>query len=100
MRPGDLRAPSKHSAVVEQHQLVVARTKLASGVGRIVRIVSEPEAEASDIGLTVSRRMKVLRLHGGVGRNRAKDTWDAIARLGTPTEALGVEAGLEPVASK
>src|SRR6202043_525783 len=73
---------------------------LASGVGRIVRIVSEPEAEASDIGLTVSRRMKVLRLHGGVGRNRAKDTWDAIARLGTLTDALGVEAGLEPVASK
>ena len=44
--------------------------------------------------------MKILRLHGGIGRNRRNRVRDAIAGLGAAAETLRIEAGVEMVAGK
>src|SRR3984893_2696304 len=65
-----------------------------------MRVVGEPEAAAGNVGLAICRRVKVLRLHGGVRRNGRYWVRNAIAGLGTAPEALGVELGLQTVAGK
>jgi hypothetical protein len=84
----------------EQDRLIEARAQLAPGVARVMGVVSEPEAAAGYVGLAIRRRVKALRLHGGVRRNGRDWVRNAIARLGTAAEALGIELRLQGSVNK
>src|SRR5215212_3935239 len=66
MRPGEPRAIGEHGVLIDHQLLVVARAKLAAGIGCGAVIVGEPEdpdRPAGGICFAVGRRVEALRLH-------------------------------------
>ena len=68
VRLGDAAKENKRLAI-DDRRIVETRAKFGAHVGRIRRVVSQPEAAAGHVGLAVGRRIEVLELNRTVGRD-------------------------------
>src|SRR5262245_2217192 len=68
MRPCQAAEQSKRF-VVQHREILEASTKFGTDIGRIHRVVGQPEAAAGEIAFAVARRVEVLELDGAVWRD-------------------------------
>ena len=68
MRPGGAGAQHERHAV-ENMQIVEAGAEFASRIGRVLRVVAQPEAAAGEIGLAIAWRVEILRLQRRIRRH-------------------------------
>ena len=86
---------------IEQRRIVEAGAEFGAHVGRVHRMIGKPEAAAGHVALAVGRRVKVLRLHGAIGRDaERRQSRIAVAAFEPRAVALADEVRRELIAQR